>query len=329
MDITFSCQKCGHAISIDDACAGLLMKCGCCGAGVVIPGENPHPLLVEQPIHAHQSAGQESARGETVLEDAPADRIEPALEPPPTDEPATPPACPFCADSIRKRRTACRVCGQPLAVSPSNRPLLRPAVLTMTLATLIVGVMLIAVLAGKSRTHAPNQLPAKPSAPTIPPASSNRPSPEKTKFLTVAEDLLRKIQSVNSATETGVALKAYVQQTAELAAVVDGLLVMVEEAGLYGSDRDVRQLCIVATATFFDFDQALNQWNLEVLLHEQKLHLQSTLDTPASANIASVAPQLEELRVRVNAAAQARADSWQHAREQAKLAETILAKLKG
>jgi hypothetical protein len=139
---------------------------------------------------------------------------------------------------------------------------------------------------------------------------------------------LRKIQAVNSATETGITLKGYVQSTADLALAVDGLLAIAEETGLYASDPDVRRLCIVATATFFDFDQALNQWNLEVLLHEQKLQLQSTLDTPASANIASVAPQLEELRVKANAASQARANSWQHARDQAKVAEEIFGKLK-
>jgi len=159
VDITIQCERCGHRLSIDVACSGMLMKCVRCSADLVIPGESQHPLLPEE-LHAADLASADTliAGRKTVVVPCSVAVVESIETPfdsfPAEDEtletrPARLLSCPFCVESMRRRKTHCRVCGNPLTLLPGNTRRPSPFVLAAAIAAFVVGALVIAILSSK------------------------------------------------------------------------------------------------------------------------------------------------------------------------------------
>ena len=89
MDISFSCNKCGQSLTIDEAGAGQLVDCPKCG----VPLEVPY-----------------KSEAVTPLPPAP-------VSPPPVDDTKT---CPHCAEIIKRAARVCRFCGYDFATGQRN-----------------------------------------------------------------------------------------------------------------------------------------------------------------------------------------------------------------
>lgn len=52
MDISFTCDKCGKNLAIDDAAAGITIDCPECGKAVYVPSSVPPPQPKEPTVRA-------------------------------------------------------------------------------------------------------------------------------------------------------------------------------------------------------------------------------------------------------------------------------------
>ena len=100
MDITFTCEKCGQHIAVDEAGAGQLVDCPKCKE------------LLEVPYKSKPLTGEERAHLRTVTA-SPHAQVNIVTEPPATTSNLT--RCPDCTREISKRAAACPHCGAPIA----------------------------------------------------------------------------------------------------------------------------------------------------------------------------------------------------------------------
>lgn len=106
--ISFTCDKCGHDIEVEDSHAGRAARCGGCGAEVVVPsggfrlrpipederdearpgpveaydllGDEPPPVVLEAPEPSEDGPGDAPSGGESIPEEFLADRAPLALD---------------------------------------------------------------------------------------------------------------------------------------------------------------------------------------------------------------------------------------------------------
>jgi hypothetical protein len=327
VEISFKCEHCGHGIRIDEDCGGLLMKCVSCLQLLTIPtpkGRQPFP-------------------------------------PPDQSVAKDPGSCPFCLEAIRAGRHACNVCGQEFRTVWPRQAHIKQAALKLAgvfagLAVIVLGFWTslqpkppkrIATVPVKAEpvSAAPRlklQAGSAVAAVDLAPRQETRvePEPQEQKSaaakLTVAGEAnkaVAQIGDLSSAVKAGIQLELYTQKVAALATTVDELLRIVDESGLYDTNEAVRNLCKRASDIFFDYNQALNHWNVEVSMKADKEAVraahQAKLTAPGgekemSQSVQDTTDELDELTYRVMRAINDRYDLWVDAQKQEEAIRTLL-----
>ena len=90
MDITFTCEKCGQSIEIDETGAGLQVRCPKCGTPLLVPTTNG------------QAASRQASEASAPTSDTK--------------------KCPYCAETIKAEAKFCRFCNHDLVTGQSGLP---------------------------------------------------------------------------------------------------------------------------------------------------------------------------------------------------------------
>lgn len=334
MEIRFNCESCGQSIRIDDACAGFVMKCAKCQHGVVVPASEPAPPIVAAtasewvevslpPLSAfliHNRGDSKGLPGADVVAEESESKTN-AEKTAAAVVPAAPLRCPFCLESARKRRTVCSMCGEPLPPTTSGAQRLLKTALFIA-AVLLIGA-LAAAYSHRERRSRPKPAPQRSavSAARLP-APKAEIAPSDTRFLTAARAALAEIQQLDSGVQAKLEHDDYSQKLSALASKLEALLDAAETSGLYGADADARQLCARAASIFFDYQQALNHWDLALLWAEEMEEIKAAQEATEHS-----ADKLEQLIVKAKGALATRADLWAHAHEQGEAASAIFTRL--
>ena len=193
----------------------------------------------------------------------------------------------------------------------------------VVLAELVLGAMAIALSHHlvKTAKHATPQPPAIERGATEIPDTADLGKVTKS-----AEEFLAYIQSANTQVRSELPRADYGLCLAKLATKLDALLSVGEQTGLYAANKDVRDLCIAAAAAYFDHNQALNEWDVAILVNEELEALaaaQKTGNAPADAG-----ERIDQLAAKAKNALHSREQLWDHARKQTETGNAIFSRLK-
>lgn len=246
MDITFSCNKCGQRIAIDEAGAGQLVDCPKCRTPLEVPCKStstPAPALAPSP-----------------------DR-----------------KCPYCAEIIKAEARVCRFCGYDIV---TGKPPTRPAEVTAHKATtsvpkiLAVMVIVIALAIGvfgynfwktqqnakaetaQTRTESP-PLVARTTG-TVPPSAEKEASViVESPFFAAAKEALEEAHKMQSAVGIGLTFEKYADLMIGLAFKVDNLWRTVKDTGVGKQNFAASFFCVQLKIAVQEYQYARNAWETE------------------------------------------------------------------
>jgi hypothetical protein len=315
MDLFFHCDNCGHGLSIDESCAGLVMKCIYCSASIIIP--SPTALATE----------------------AVKKRSEPAMAAVPT---ASAPAviCPSCREPIHEDRKSCAGCGNPLPAqdhAPRSPQATWLAVACATLVGLILGADLVAITEwkkhkGRATMHAMPMANANLSRHHEATAPGLDPS-----FTITAMSVMTSLQQVQLAVKADADRGKYIETLGGVMPKLDEFLRVADETGLYKSNPDVRDFCAKASSAFLTYNRAREQWDTELLqrlkrdtvrLAHETVVATATDKAAVDQSLKETTDKLNDLTVKVMKAMESRYDLWLNAEKETQAAAEVLVRLK-